>query len=602
MHGQPLRYRDLVGLVLCTPLACAQAQTQAAASTASTAPPSETKTTHPQASSTHFKAAVPPSATQLIKPAVPADEEPAQGTFQITPRPSGAQGLVLPPVESLLPKPQETTTIERVSFRGNTRISSVELEQVAQPFMKRVLVGGAELENLRQAISAYYIAQGYINSGAIIQSPPDAQGHLVVDIVEGRLSAIRITGQERLATGYITDKLWPDAARPLDMTLLQENFQKLLRDPLFKKMNSNVRPGEGLGTAILDLNVERARPWEFSIFVDNYRSPASGQFQTGFAGTLRNLTGWGDWLTVSGGVADAADNYGIAFNMPLPKWDTVLAVSYNKGNSVITEKPFDRLDFSNDSNTLVFSIKQPLINTLQTQLIAGIDQVQQESQNYAAGEPTSFALGEDNGYLKNKALRSHLTLSLSGREHSFAVRYVHTQGHNSNVIDARFPAGIIAEKRYKSDGLEAFYTRRLTDGGVAVVFRGAQQRSNNILLGMERYAVTSSSAVRGYIQNAYAYDRATVYSVELAVPLVSSPDIGLSVAPFYDAGEGQNNNSRPSATDHLHFSATGLALNAYVGRLSASITYANALNNKDLLKGKENWQSKGLLFQARYNF
>lgn len=207
----------------------------------------------------------------------------------------------LPPIapsagQAPLPDGDQVGQVRSVRFEGNTVIPTAELDKVAAPFLARPLDLAAR-EQLRLALTQRYIDAGYVNSGALAGI---VHGDvLVIAIVEGRLGAVRVRGMGGLRERYLLARLAADQPAPFNMDALRSRFALLLGDPLFARLNARVVPGARQGEAVLDVDVVRARSFELSAYVNNYRPPSIGAGAAGLKGTLRNLTGWGDALDAS---------------------------------------------------------------------------------------------------------------------------------------------------------------------------------------------------------------------------------------------------------------------------------------------------------------
>ncbi|HAZ42230.1 MAG TPA: ShlB/FhaC/HecB family hemolysin secretion/activation protein, partial [Methylococcaceae bacterium] len=151
-------------------------------------------------------------------------------------------------------------------------------------------------------ITQVYIDQGYINSGARIDAYDPATGLVSIKIVEGKITDFVIRGLEGLNADYIRSRLETAPDEPFNIQQLQANFQLLLNDPLLEGMKGKIRPGDEPGEAIIDVEVQRAKPYGLTTFVDNYRPPTIGAIGAGGSGWVRNMTGLGDvfQMTISG--------------------------------------------------------------------------------------------------------------------------------------------------------------------------------------------------------------------------------------------------------------------------------------------------------------
>lgn len=168
---------------------------------------------------------------------------------------------------------REKVFIERYTFSGNTVFDEKTLQEIAQPYTAHE-IRIDELEELRQQITRYYIAHGYINSGARISKDALQHGALHIDIVEGKLDDVIIHGQGHLREGYIKNRLLIDG--PLNVTELQDKFQLLLVDPLISTMKGSLLPSANSNSSLLEVDVTRSRPYQMTLFSNNYHPPSIG--------------------------------------------------------------------------------------------------------------------------------------------------------------------------------------------------------------------------------------------------------------------------------------------------------------------------------------
>ena len=123
---------------------------------------------------------------------------------------------------------QPVLFLRGVRFEGNTVFPDHELATVATPFVGRE-VSSEDLQELRYALTEYYVDRGYINSGAVLPDQDLIDDTVTYRIVEGRLSEILVTGAEGLREEYITDRLALGTGPPLDINQLRERIQILLQ-------------------------------------------------------------------------------------------------------------------------------------------------------------------------------------------------------------------------------------------------------------------------------------------------------------------------------------------------------------------------------------
>ena len=134
---------------------------------------------------------------QIITPSLrsPSIQPPVQ-----TPKPlPSLDDLLNPSLEPSAPQKDipvtGTLTVNRFEVLGSTAFSQVELDQVLLPFTKR-LITFAELLKARSQITDLYISKGYITSGAFIPTQDLQNGVVRIQVIEGGLEEIKITGVE----------------------------------------------------------------------------------------------------------------------------------------------------------------------------------------------------------------------------------------------------------------------------------------------------------------------------------------------------------------------------------------------------------------------
>ena len=253
--------------------------------------------------------------------------------------------FVLPPIDAATgTAASQTVTLQSIVLRGNTVVSSETLQALVVPYLNRP-TRADELEDLRQKLTRVYTERGYVNSGVVWQGEASS-GVLAGQVVEGRLSAIRLHGMQRLDERYLTRRLAAAADGPFNLEVLRERFQLALGDPLIERMNARLQPGEQAGEAILDVDVALARPWQFSVFANNYRAPSIGANAVGASASFRNLTGYGDLLEASYQNAPGSAARGrasLSWNMPLGFAGTRFSLALEHGDSAVVEQPASTL-------------------------------------------------------------------------------------------------------------------------------------------------------------------------------------------------------------------------------------------------------------------
>lgn len=504
-----------------------------------------------------------------------------------------------------MPATQSTEGImlKRVVFRGNKAVSTAELDAVAKPWIGRT-VSDADIETLRQQLTRAYINLGYINSGALL-APADQQtaGEVVFNVVEGTLQEVRITGNERLAEAYIRKRLSYGSGEALNMEELRERYQLLLNDPLIAKMNARLLPGPVPGTAILDVDVTRNRPWSASVFVDNYRSPVIGSLERGVNGSVSNLTGWGDLLeaSITESPQERSSTRGsVAWRMPLGFWGTDLSLRYEKGKSTVIEEPLDTLDIESRFESKEIGLSQVLYESLQHRFSVGFSYTKRHNESFLLGESFSFIQGQEDGEYDSSSRRFWQEYTWRSNTQVLALRSTFGEVDSGRQENTNLPGAIEGESVYKTWTGQFVYVHKVMDNGAQISLRGTLQDSDTGLLPTDGFVLGGVSTVRGYRENQFTFDEGHLLNLEFEYPLVKAGPGGLNLTlrPFIDYGRGESVASDPDT-----ISSTGLALDAMWQGLETNLVYAERLSHPDSADElDDDWQDRGVHFRMAYHF
>lgn len=518
------------------------------------------------------------------------------------------EGFELPAVK--LPPPQTAPSgsasgariLQRIEFHGNRAIGDDELTRVAAPWLGKP-VGLADLESLRLELTRHYVERGYLNSGALLRtSSLSPEGGVGFEIIEGRLADIHIDGLGDLVPEYLRARLHPDPAAVLNVDRLRETFQLLLDDPLFSRIGAQLAPGQRLGEAVLNLDVQRAQPYQLSAQINNYRPPSIGETALGMAGTLRNLTGRGDVLDghilkpVEG---DRAYRAGLGWRMPLNFSGTWLSAQAEDGDSMVIEEPMRAINIRSHLTTWDLGVHQLLMEQLNHRLAVGINYVSRVSRSTLDGRPFSFVAGEPDGVTRARTWKFWQEYTYRSEQQVFALRstFAHT-GNNLETLQGQAAAGQPASSY--STWLGQFqYVRKLTDDGVQLAARLGVQHAARRLLSMDGMSIGGVATVRGFRENQMIRDKGYVANLELDFPLLQA-EAGrghtVNLIPFLDYGKGRNQGDVSEA-----ISSAGVAARWHWQDLTLDLALARRLAHPAEMKfGHGALQDSGAHLQLAY--
>lgn len=498
----------------------------------------------------------------------------------------------------------ETVTLNQVIFSGNTVFDQQELAALTADFLHKE-IRASDIENIRRKVSQHYADHGYINSGAVLASQSLADGVLELNIIEGRLTEVRQTGQGRLQEAYIRDRLIAGSGDPLNVGDLQDSYRLLLGDPLIQQLNGQLLPGKRPGEAILDVKVTRSRPYQLYFSADDYQTPSVGGYTGRMGGWIDNLLTLGERIDAQFIASGGALGYNTGINIPLNGYDTRFTFRYSDITSTIIEKPADVLNITNHVVGFDGGFSQPVYRSFADDLTLGINLAIRQNRTELAGICAKGIETTNDCDTQVTVLRLSQHFSHRGESSSFVFWSTFNAGLDIFGATENTPGN--RSGQFFSWLGQSMFTQRLLDNGTHLIVKASIQLADTPVLSLERFAIGGAYTVRGYRENTYVRDNGFNTSVELHVPVYSEDDTennSLHLVPFWDYGGAWDN---PAAlditqahTDYL-FSA-GIGFNWQYRQLSADLYWAHAFTpvvNPSL--GEHNIQDDGIHFRVNIN-
>ncbi|MDB9538713.1 ShlB/FhaC/HecB family hemolysin secretion/activation protein [Anabaenopsis tanganyikae CS-531] len=537
---------------------------------------------------------------QDIQPPAPSPLETPQ-PLQPLPPPAELLPPSFPDTQSQPPTLEDvpqTITVQKFDVVGSTVFSPEELAKVTAEFTNRPITL-TELFQARDQITELYLNQGYITSGAYI--PPQAinSGVIKIQVLEGKLEDIQISGTRRLNPNYVRSRLALATSAPLNRDKLLEALQLLQLNPLIENLSAELSAGLSPGTNLLEVQVREAKSFSSEVALDNGRSPSVGSFRRRLQLKEANLLGVGDSLSLAYANNDGSNSFDSSYTLPLNPRNATISFNFGTSSSNVIEEPFNILDIQSSSGYYEVTVRQPLIQTQGGELALGLTASRRESEaTYIEGERLPFpSLGaDDQGRTRISALRFFQEWTTRNSRQVIAVRSQFNLGIgafnatiNSDAPDSRF---------FSWQG-QAQWARLLAPETLLIV-RANTQIASISLLPLEQFGIGGIDSVRGYRQDFLLADNGAVVGAEVQIPVVRlSQSRGvLQVIPFIDFGVGWNNSGRNPDSNTL--AAVGLGWRWSQGdRFTARLDWGIPLVSVD--SPDRTWQENGLYFSVFYH-
>ena len=237
---------------------------------------------------------------------------------------------------------------------GSTVFSALELKEVVKPFEGKELTL-EQLLDIRTAVTKLYTDNGYTTSGSFLPSQQDlSNGVIRVQVVEGELERIEINGLNRVRESYVRSRLNPAGRKPVNIRRLEKALQLLQLNPLFTKVNAELKTGTAPGRNVLAVTFEEAPTVSVAYEVATRETPSVGGILNTAIFSDQNLLGFGDRFNINAGFSEGVGLYNITYALPLNARDGTLDIRYGRSNQRVIQQPFAPLDLNGKTQT--FSI------------------------------------------------------------------------------------------------------------------------------------------------------------------------------------------------------------------------------------------------------
>jgi len=536
-----------------------------------------------------------PNPIQPREPELPAPEPPKP------PAPSPLQPTRPTPAESeFRPDLAGTIRVDRFEFEGNTAFSDRELAEITKPFAGREITF-AELIAAEAAVTQKYVAAGYINSGAVIPANQtfSRQGAVVkIQIVEGGLDEIQITGNRRLNSNYVRSRLEIATRRPLNRDRLLQALQILQLDPLIANISAELQAGSRPENSRLEVRVKEADSFQGEVFADNNRSPSVGSFRRGVRINQTNLLGLGDGLEVSYANTDGSNELNGSYTFPVNPRNGTIRLSAGATKTNVIEEPFDAAGIEGKSRTYELTYRQPIVEKPDRNLALGVTLSRQESNTFLLGERFALSAGaNERGETRVSTVRFFQEYVQRSSSQVFAARSQFSLGTDFLGATANDSG---PDSRFLAWRGQAQYVRLLAPETLLIV-RSDIQLADRPLLSLEQIGIGGVASVRGYRQDLLLTDNGAIAIAEVRIPVWRVPKVKglLQVAPFIDFGVGWNHSGEKANPNSDKLLGAGVGLLWQMGdqfnlRLDYGIPLINAQSSD------RTFQEKGIYFRINY--
>lgn len=488
----------------------------------------------------------------------------------------------------------------KLFLQGNELFSDTQLTAVVSPYLKRPK-NLVTVQLIRKAITAHYIKNGFVNSGAIIPPQTLSDNEVHIKIIEGYLTKITIENNQQLKDSAVIRHLKHLYKQPLNIQQLQNALLSLEQTAVIDRIHSTLHPGTTRGKSTLELHIEEAKPFNFNGHFSNHHAVQSGEYGVELQATHNNLSGDGNTLAAILSKTEGSETIAISYHHPLPNHLSTLLFTAEKGQSHITEQPLETLDIKARKNSFQLGWQYPLIQQRHRKTTFTAKVTHDEYHNWLLGIPFSLSQGQEQGEAHISALRLQFN-NLTKRPTSITA-FQQQLNIGIEAFNATNHAGREPDSQFTTLRTQAQHILRLEPSSPhTLLLKADLQMSDQPLLSAERFSLGGANTVRGYRKGVLSRDNGLQLTAEFSSPinsllnLTSHDTRPLKASLFIDYGLGKNRHSR----DTRKLYSWGLGLTWRSRHISAELYAAKALKEIDI--GLDDaLQDRGITFKLSYH-
>lgn len=480
----------------------------------------------------------------------------------IVPGQSAAELSPIPPERTESSQLKASTiaiSIRKVEVTGNTVLKPAELQKITRPIEGQSVT----LEQIRtvvDSITQLYLNRGYITSRAVLVNQAIADGVVQIRVIEGSIERIEVEGLQQLRAAYVRDRIQLGTATPLNKDSLEDQLRLLKTDPLFESVEASLKAGSGIGQSILTLKVREAKQFNGFIGADNLSPPSVGSERVGTVLSYRNLTGFGDEISVSyyRSVQGGSDSFDFNYQIPVNAMNGVVQLSITPSRSKIVESDFAAFGVRSETDLYELSYRQPLIRTSREEVALSIAVAFQNGQTFLfQNTPFPFGIGADlEGNTRTRILkfgqdyvrRDPQGAWVARSQFSFGLNLFNATINDSPIPDGRFLSWLGQFQRVQRLGADHL-----------LIVQTDVQLTPDSLFPSQQFVIGGGQLLRGYRQNARSGDNGFRFSIEdrITIQRTQTGAPILQVAPFIDLGTVWNLSNNPNLLPNQRFLAGG---------------------------------------------
>lgn len=467
--------------------------------------------------------------------------------------PVQAQTAAAPPAQASAP----AFDILEFQIEGNSVLPVGAIERAVTPFLgERKAM--ADVESARVALEKAYQGAGYLTVFVDVPEQRIDHGVVILNVTEGRVERLKVTGSRYFSQGYIREKV-PELA---DGKV--PNFNEVQRQLALvnrtedRRVQPIMRAGKTPGTVETELKVDDKLPLAGSVEINNRAAADTKPLRLSISGRYENLfqLDHSIALTLSTAPQETSQSRVVSLNYSIPAADQAAWIGYlvNSHSSVAA---LGDVNVLGRGTTLGLRYVRPVAGAPDEahSVSLGLDYKDLKEDTRSGDNvistplrylPLQFAY---NGSIDHGAQRrTQISLQLAVAFRRILQREVDCPGGTADQFACKRQGGDGGFATVRGDLRHALPLGAVAASAGSLHLRlGAQMASGPVPSG-EQYTIGGAESVRGYYEAEGAGDGAVLGSIEW-----HSPDFGASASRWLPVGGERNGPGWFSQTYGLAF-------------------------------------------------
>ena len=478
---------------------------------------------------------------------------------------------------------QNKVIIQNKSKEGKPLLTPEAIRAITSKYENKELTL-PEINQIAEEITANYRAQGYILSYAYISQQEIKDGILEIEVIEGKIGEITVTGNKSYSSNFIQKHIEEIEKDPSLKEDALERALLILNEYQSLNVKASLKAGKEFGTTDITVQAKDSLPISGSLSYDNFGSDTTSRHRISAEFNIGNLITSGDLLMLRGLTGlDRIDldnlSYGRAeYQIPIGYSGTKIGFYY--ANSLYEAgDEYAILNVYGKAHVAGTYITHPIIRTLASSLDirAGFDY--KDVDDYLLDNLRS----KDNIREFNLGMTYNLTDTLYGRNIINITYYQGVRGLlGGDNKDDPYASRLNADGGFSKGTIDVVRVQKLP-GYNQFIFKASGQYSQYNLFVAEQFMLGGEGSVRGFAPAAQSGDSGYALSAELYLaPIypetkIFNQNLGdtIKLVLFADHGGVFRNDVQPGEDKNDYLTGIGAGVRIYAGKhISVLVDYA----------------------------